>query len=163
HILEALINQGAKNFCIATLRDEKALELITSQHKVGDKVSLNLGGYSDKFAGNPVAVTAKVEFIGEYGSDPIAVIGFGDNNHVIITPHLNQVTTPDIFKALDIDFESLDIIVLKSRVHFRRGFYETGIAGEIIEVDAPGWGPADLSTLEYKNIPTNLYPIHRKD
>jgi microcystin degradation protein MlrC len=58
--------------------------------------------------------------------------------------------------------KDLEIIVLKSRVHFRRGFVETGIAGAVYEVDAPGLGPADLSIIPYKNIPKDLYPLAKK-
>lgn len=163
HILEELIRQGAKNFCIATLRDEKAVEELKSNHKTGDNISISLGGYSDKFAGNPVKIKGKVEFLGRYGKETAAVILFGDNNRVILTPQLNQVTGTYIFEPLGINFNDIDIVVLKSRVHFRRGFYETGIAGAIFEVDAPGWGPADLSLLPYKNIPKDIYPIYRKE
>jgi len=53
-------------------------------------------------------------------------------------------------------------LVLKSRVHFRRGYYENGLAGAIFEVDAPGLGPADLSGIPYKNIPGGLYPLARR-
>jgi microcystin degradation protein MlrC len=81
---------------------------------------------------------------------------------VILTPHLTQITTPSIFKPLNIPLEELDIIVLKSRVHFRRGFHETGLAGAIFEVDAPGLGPADLTVLPYKNIPKDIYPVYTK-
>ena len=84
-------------------------------------------------------------------------------NPNILTPILPQITSINIFAPLGIDYKELDIIVLKSRVHFRRGYDETGIAGAIYEVDAPGWGPADLTTLPYTNIPKNLYPIHRRD
>ena len=163
YILEELIKQGAKNFCIATLRDEKAIEKIESEAKVGDQISINLGGYSDKYAGNPVKVNGKVEFLSETGRDKIAVIGFGENNHIILTPQLMQVTDTTIFRPVGIDFKTLDIVVLKSRVHFRRGYHETGIAGAIFEVDAPGWGPADLSTLPYKNIPKDIYPIYQRE
>ena len=163
HILEELIKQGVKNFCITTLRDERAIQKIQTEAKVGDQITLNLGGYSDKYAGNPVPITGKVEFLAGFGRDTLAVLGFGENNHVILTPQLMQVTDTTIFKPVGIDFKNLDIIVLKSRVHFRRGYHETGIAGAIIEVDAPGWGPADLSTLPYKNIPKDIYPIYRKE
>ena len=47
----------------------------------------------------------------------------------------------------------------KARGHFRRGHYEHGVAGTILEVDAPGLGPADLSTNPYKNIRKDLYPL----
>ena len=162
-ILEQLIAQGASNFCITTISDKKALDEIAGAN-VGDTVKVNLGGYLDKYAGNPVPIEGKLEYLDKYGRfDQTAVILFGDNNRVIITPTLHQVTTPDIFDALNIDIEELDIISLKSRVHFRRGFHETGLAGAIIEVDAPGWGPADLTGLPYENIPKDMYPVYTKE
>jgi len=164
HILEELILQGAKNFCIATLRDEKAIDEIRAKANIGEEISVDVGGWTDKYAGNPVRIDGRVEFLGEYGrrGTMIALL-FGENNRVILTPQLTQVTTPDFFDRLGIDVKNLDIVVLKSRVHFRRGFHETGLAGAIFEVDAPGWGPADLTTLPYKNIPKDIYPIYKKD
>jgi len=162
-ILEALIRQKAKNFCITTLRDEKAIEKIKSENQVGDKISIDVGGYSDKFAGKPVRIDGKIGFIGEYRRNPTVVLHFGHNNRIILTEHLMQITDINIFEPLGIPFDELDIIVLKSRVHFRRGYHETGIAGSIFEVDAPGWGPADLTTLPFKNIPKDIYPVYRRD
>ena len=158
-----MIKQGAKNFCITTLRDEKAIEKIQVNNKVGDNISIAVGGYSDKFAGNPVHIKCKITVIGEYQRDATVVIKFGENNFVILTEHLMQITDTNIFKPLGINLENLYIIVLKSRVHFRRGYHETGFAGAIFEVDAPGWGPADLTTLEYKNIPRDIYPVYKNE
>jgi microcystin degradation protein MlrC len=164
HILEALIEQGASDFCIATISDKKGLEKIEASAKVGDTVTVDVGGYADQYAGNPVTIEGKVEFLGQYGQfEKTAVLGFGKNNRVIITPTLHQVTTPAIFGALGIDIDQCKIVSLKSRVHFRRGFHETGLAGAIFEVDAPGLGPADLSALDYKNVPKDLYPIYKKE
>jgi microcystin degradation protein MlrC len=162
HILEELIKQSAVNFCIATLRDERALEKIEAEFEQGDKIEIDLGGYSDEFAGNPVPIKGTIEFLGKYRNETAAVLNFGANNRAILTQHLTQVTTPSIFKPLNIPMEELDIIVLKSRVHFRRGFHETGLAGAIFEVDAPGLGPADLTVLPYKNIPKDIYPVYSK-
>ncbi len=163
HILEELIRQGAKNFCITTLADEKAIEEIKSRAKAGDKVSVKVGGYMDEFAGNPVPIEGKLEFLGRFGRfEHVAVLLFGDNNRVILTPLLHQVTDTRIFAPLGIKLEELDIIILKSRVHFRRGYAENNFAGAIFEVDAPGLGPADLTTVPYKNIPKDLYPLNRK-
>jgi microcystin degradation protein MlrC len=163
HILEELIEQGAVNFCIATLRDERALEKIAAEFEQGDTIAIDLGGYSDEFAGNPVRIEGTIEYLGKRRSETVAVLNFGANNRVILTQHLTQITTPDIFDPLGIPLEELDIIVLKSRVHFRRGFHETGLAGAIFEVDAPGLGPADLTVLPYKNIPKNIYPVYTKE
>jgi microcystin degradation protein MlrC len=163
HILEELLRQGAFNFCITTLRDERAIEKIQTDHAVGDRVRLQLGGYSDDFAGNPVSVSGEVTFIGEYRRDPTVVLSLSNNNWVILTQNLMQITDTNIFEPLGIPLDKLDIIVLKSRVHFRRGYHETGFAKTIIEVDAPGWGPADLTVLPYKNIPKDIYPVYRRD
>jgi microcystin degradation protein MlrC len=164
HILEALIRQEAGNFCIATIADEKGLDTIVSQAGVGQSVTVDVGGYADRYAGKPVSINGMVDYLGEYGRfETVAVLHFGDNNRVIVTPTLHQVTTPEIFGALGIDISECDIISLKSRVHFRRGFHETGLAGAIFEIDTPGLGPADLTTLEYKNVPKDLYPLNNAE
>jgi microcystin degradation protein MlrC len=164
HILEALIQQKAGNFCIATIADKKCIDLIVAEAGVGQPVTVDVGGYADRFAGKPVSIEGTVEYLGEYEHfDTIAVLNFGANNRVIVTPQLHQVTTPEIFATLGIDLEDCDIISLKTRVHFRRGFHETGLAGAIFEIDTPGLGPADLTTLEYKNVPKDLYPIYTRE
>lgn len=163
HILEELMRQGGKNFCITTLADEKAVNEIAAKAKVGDTVTVNVGGYADQYSGNPVKITGKVDFLGRYERfDKVVVLRFGDNNRVILTPLLHEATDTSIFPPLGINLAELDIIVLKSRVHFRRGYYENGLAGAIFEVDAPGLGPADLSTIPYKNIPKDLYPLVKR-
>ncbi len=162
HILAELIAQKARNFCITTIADEKAIRELSTA-KVGDTVTVNVGGYADQFSGTPVKITGRLDFLGRYARfDQVAVLRFGDNNRVIITPLLHEATDTGVFPPLGIKLTELDIIVLKSRVHFRRVYYENGLAGAIFEVDAPGLGPADLSTIPYKNIPKDLYPLVRK-
>jgi microcystin degradation protein MlrC len=165
HILAELIAQGAHGFCIATIADGRVIATLQeSGAGVGEPVTVTVGGWADRFAGKPVQLDGVLDYLGPYRYlDTVAVVRFGDNNRVIITPQLHQVTDTSIFAPLDIPITELRIIVLKSRVHFRRGYHETGIAGAIIEVDAPGLGPADLTTIEYRNVPKNLYPIHRQD
>ena len=67
---------------------ERAIQQIQKQAKVGDRINLDLGGYSDEYAGNPVPITSTVEFLAGFGRDTLAVIGLGENNHVILTPQL---------------------------------------------------------------------------
>jgi len=159
-ILEELIRQGASRFCITTIADSRAIDEIKAKAKVGDTVQVNVGGYADQYAGKPVPIRGKVEYLGNYGNHPaVAVLQFGDGNRVILTPLLEQVTDTDIFEPLGIKLSDVDIIVLKSRVHFRRGYVENGFAKEVVWIDAPGLGPADLSGIPYKNIPKDLYPL----
>jgi microcystin degradation protein MlrC len=169
-ILRELLKQGAENFCIATIADEGAInELNTGQ--VGDLVTVNVGGKAPCYAGKPVKVKGWIEFLSdlEYrATGPMergglrslgltAVLGFGENNHIIITPTLHQVLDDAIFQAVGLDYQALDIIAIKSRVHFR-AFYDEA-AGSIVVIDAPGLGPADLSQHKYQNIPEGTYPI----
>jgi microcystin degradation protein MlrC len=163
-ILDELIRQGAKNFCITTISDEKAInEIVSKQVKVGDRLALSVGGWAEQYSGKPVKIDGKLEFLGPYQQyKTVAVLVFGDNNRVILTPELEQVTDPAIFRALNIDLAKLDIIMLKSRVHFWRGFVEDGLAKTVVVIDAPGLGPADVTTIPYKNVPKDIYPLTRR-
>ncbi len=166
HILEQLMKQGGQNFCIATISDVRAIDKLEADaHKKGDIVELEIGGYEDEYAGNPVHIKGELEFYDNLGrfNKKVAVLKFGKNNRVILTPVLHQITTLGIFKELGLEPEKMDIISLKSRVHFRRGFYESGFAGAIFEIDAPGLGPADLTSIEYKNIPKDIYPVYKRE
>jgi len=174
HILNELVAQGAENFCVITVTDEKAIEEISKKAKVGDEVTQKVGGYATEWSGKPAEFTGTVEFLGECsfkmtgpmgkGSTrsmgKIAVLGFGKNNHLVISPHLHQVLDDAPFTALGLDLNELDIVSIKSRVHFR-AFYND-VAGEIIEIDAPGLGPADVTQHTFENAPADLYPFVKR-
>ena len=164
-ILEELMRQGAKKVCVATIADNKAIEEIKAKAKVGDTVSVNVGGYADQFAGKPVKVDGTVEYLDKYQQHAtVAVLRYGETNHLILTPVLDQVTDPGILEDLKIGVANCDLIVIKSRVHFWRGFVEDGLAKAVVVIDAPGLGPADLSTIPYKNAPVkDLYPLGKKN
>ena len=160
HVLAELIRQGASDFVVATISDRKAVAALHEGHSVGDRVVIEVGGYEDEYAGEPVRLDGVLDFLGPYRQfESVAVVRFGADNRVILTPALHQVTGSEIFEALGIDSDAVGIAALKSRVHFRRGFVETGLAGAVFEVDAPGLGPADLTGLEYENIPKDIYPL----
>ena len=174
HILTELIKQGAKNIAIATIADEGAINEIRSQAGIGEAVNVEVGGHATALSGLPVRVSGKVEFFGpcefQYRGPmrrgitaklgEVAVVGFGENNHIIITPTLYQVLDDAIFPAVGLDLSTLDLVVLKSRVHFRAFF--DGVAGSIVVIDSPGLGPADLTQLDYRNLPEDIYPVGQK-
>lgn len=164
-ILEELIRQRARRVCVATIADEKAIEAVAARAKVGERVSVQVGGYADQYAGRPVRIDGTVEYLGPYERHKtVAVLGYGDANHLILTPVLEQVTDPGILEDLHIGLANCDLVVIKSRVHFWRGFVEDGLAKAVVVIDAPGLGPADLTTIPYKNAPVkDLYPLGRKD
>ena len=171
-ILRELIDQGAKNFCVATISDEKTIKEIQGKARAGDSVKVSVGGRSGKYAGEPVEIDGKLTYLDECNfvvTGPMshgakqrlgltAVIGFGENNHVILTPTLHQVLDDAIFPAVGLSLDDLDIVAIKSRVHFRAYYNER--AGSIVVVDAPGLGAADLTQHKYENIPKDIYPLN---
>jgi microcystin degradation protein MlrC len=173
HVLKELIRQGATDFCVATISDEAAIEKL-GKSRVGDTVQVKVGGHADRYSGEPVEIRGTLEYLGDCSfvlTGPMshgdtrrlgvsAVLGFGENNHVILTPTLHQVLDDAIFPAVGLSLDDLDIVAIKSRVHFR-AFYNDA-AGSIVVVDAPGLGPADLSQHKYMNIPENIYPVGKK-
>lgn len=173
HILRELMSQGARNFVVATIADERAIREIQIKAKEGETVTVDVGGHAAERSGHPVRVTGRVEFLGEceyihngtmsrgarVNLGTVAVLGLGGNNHIILSPTLHQVIDDAIFPAVGLRLEDLDIIAIKSRVHFR-AFYND-VAGAIVQVDAPGLGPADLTQLTYRNLPDDIYPVGR--
>jgi len=172
HILAELIRQGASDFCVATIADEKAIQRIES--KVGEEITIEVGGWAGPLAGSPVRIDGTLTHLGEVNyvaTGPlengitrrlgtVAVVAFGDGNHLILTPSLHQVKDAAIFPAVGLSLEELDIVAIKSRVHFRA--YYQDVAGTIVEVDAPGLGPADLTQLTYENVPERIYPLSHR-
>ncbi|MGD2200108.1 MAG: M81 family metallopeptidase [Candidatus Bathyarchaeota archaeon] len=175
HILKELLLQRVENFGVSSIADPFAVERLMEDHEVGEEVELTFGAYtSTVYAGEPVRVEGTIVFLGDGNyrlTGPkdtgrltnvglTAALDLGRERYVVITSTLHQCQDSEGFKHYGIPFEELDILVIKSRVHFR-AFYE-GYAKEIIEIDAPGYGPADLTQLTYENEPPGLYPIDPK-
>lgn len=173
YVLQELLAQGASNFCVASLADEHAIQDIQARARVGETVSLKVGGHATTLSGTPVEVSGTVAFLGDctftlvgpmnHGARQrlrtVALLNLGHNNHILLTPTLFQLLDDAVLRTVGLSPETIDILVIKSRVHFR-AFYED-IAGTIIEVDAPGLGTSDLRELPYEHIPPNLYPLVR--
>jgi microcystin degradation protein MlrC len=87
-------------------------------------------------------------------------LNLGSNNHVVISERMRGSNDSAGLTAVGVDVSSLDIVILKDRVH-HRAFWDT-VAQADIRVDAPGIGTADLSTLHYDNIPKDIFPIGQK-
>jgi microcystin degradation protein MlrC len=173
HILQELIAQQARRVAVVSIADANAIAHLQATARVGDQVTLHVGGHTTEWAGTPVDITGTVTFLDDctfkltgpmsHGATQrlgtVAVLRFGDDNHLVITGQLFQLLDDAILHAVGLDPDSIDILAIKSRVHFR-AFYED-TAGTIIEVDAPGLGPADLRQHQYENIPDGLYPLTR--
>lgn len=169
HILREIVDQKIGGVLVATLRDERALAaLAKSGAKAGDPFDREVGGFvMSPDSGKPVRIQGKIVFFGKPPSrflstdDRVAVIEFGSGNYLVLTPELVQVMEPETMHWGPIQPERFTTWVIKSRVHFRRGFDDNGYAKTILLVDAPGpyLGTVHLEALPYKNVVLRkLYP-----
>lgn len=167
-ILKELIDEDVEGILYAALTDAHALEKLKQNNaKPGDTFDMEVGGYTGDQAGKPVHIKGKVKFFGpKWSYENIAAIEFGKNNLLIITPTYEQIRLPERLRFDSINPDDYQVFVVKSRVHFRRGFDETGYAKTILVVDAPGpwFGTTRLDALDYKFGPINkLYPFKKED
>jgi microcystin degradation protein MlrC len=163
HILREVVDQKLSGVLVATIRDERVLEsLQQSDAKVGDLFNMEVGGFTGPASGTPVSISGTLTYIGPgMRFNQVAIVDFGDRNSLIITPALKQVLWTEELEFGPLDPDNFDSFVVKSRVHFRRGFDETGYAQTIILVDAPGpfVGTVHLDALQYENVTLeNYYP-----
>ena len=173
-ILAELLAQGATNWAISGISDPPAARRLEAEHQVGDQVELAIGGWASEHSGQPVKVAGTIEYIGrpqyrlvgpmgkgsEVTEGLVVRLNAGSNRHIVVSERMRWANDRAGFDAIGVDVESLDIVVLKDRVH-HRAFWDSLIKVDF-PMDAPGIGPADLTTLEYENIPPDIYPVGAK-
>lgn len=170
YVLAAILERGITRAAVPFLWDPEAARK-ASEAGAGQPVELDLGGHSSPQAGPRLRVNAKVLWSGEkefkmtgnYMRGMPVNLGLSallDVNGVSVS----VVTYPafgvsgDPFYIFDQKPEDFDVIVLRSKTHFR-DFYEP-ISEEILIVDTPDHGPADLRQLNYVRLNTEtVYPF----
>lgn len=172
HVLRQLLDQGASNWAIPGISDPVVAAELERTAKIGDRVNLRVGGWYGVHSGEPVEITGTVEFmgrpryslVGPMGKGQtvqdgfVARIDLGNNRHVVIADRTRVANDSAPLEAVGVDVASLEIIPLKSRAH-HRAFWDA-VARVNLPINAPGYREiADLSQLEYHNIPDDVYPI----
>ncbi len=172
HILEELLRQEAENFAVPGISDPCVARELESSAQEGDEVTVTVGGWASEHSGHPVELTGVVEYMGRPRftlvgpmrkgarvQDGLAIrLNLGENRHVVISERMRGSNDSAGLTSVGVDVDSLDIIVLKSRVH-HRAFWDQ-VAAVDFPMDAPGIGPADLTTLTYEHVPEGTYPIN---
>jgi microcystin degradation protein MlrC len=162
-ILEETVRQGVSGALFATIRDERVIAALDeAEASPGDDFAMGVGGFAGPASGSPVFIEGTIVYFGPgLGYEQVAAVEFGARNLLIVTPALSQVTSPEVLRLGPVDPEDYQVFVVKSRVHFRRGFDETGYARSIVIIEAPGpfVGTTALDALDYRFAPTDqLYP-----
>jgi microcystin degradation protein MlrC len=173
-LLEALLRHGAKQAVVAPINDPEAVQLAIKAGE-GATLTLQLGGKTDQFHGQPLEVVARVvrlsdgKFIhtGPMGTGvqsemgPTAVLEVqgqqGGAVQVLTTTYRYQPLDLAMLQSQGIEPAQQHIIVVKSSVHFRAAF--SPIARQIIEVDTPGLSNPGLDRLQFYKLKRPIYPL----
>jgi len=170
HILGAFEAAGITKVLYGTITSPQTLAAMAEASMApGDAFDMEIGGFTPS-GGAPARIQGTVRYFGEgLGYQQIAAVAFGDGNLVVVTPTYEQVVDPAEFGFGDIDPNAYEVFVVKSRVHFRRGFDETGYAKTIVVVEAPEpfVGTTFLEALPYEHVNLDEYfpfgtPPHRR-
>lgn len=148
-LLREIIAQDLHDVVIATIADAQAVDAIKDA-KPGDPFDMEIGGRVDESAGAPVRVVGKVREAAARG----ATIEFGRGNVLVLSPYLVQVTELSHLGLMNLDPAAFKVFAIKSRVHFRRGFDDSGFAKTILLVEPvePFLGTVRLQGLPYENV-----------
>lgn len=175
HILRELLEQGARNWAIPSIVDPDVARHLEQAARVGETVTVKIGGWYHEISGSPVEVTGTIEYMGRPSyvligprrrgdrvQDSISIrLNLGDNRHVVISDEKRGESYDSmVLTAVGVDVGTLDIMALKDRVH-HRAFWDA-ITKVNYPIDAPGIGLADLTQLDYENAPYDAFPIGDK-
>jgi microcystin degradation protein MlrC len=172
-ILDQVIKQDLSDTIFVTIADKKVTDALRQKGvRPGDPFEMDVGAGLDDADGKPVHIKGTVNTVSNgIGRRAAAASGelwisvkFGKNNVLVISPHLVQITDPEPIEDLGIDYKQFKVFVIKSRVHFRRGFDDNGFAKTILITEPPGGGlgTVHLENLPYKNaVLKNFYPYNK--
>jgi microcystin degradation protein MlrC len=157
-LLREVITQDLSNALIATVADAEAIAKLHGA-KAGDAFDMAVGGLADESAGEPVRIIGTVLHTVERSGQLWVCVGFGRGNVLVISPYLVQIMEPSSLAEIGLDPGSFDVIAIKSRVHFRRGFDDSGFARTILLVEPtePFLGTVRLDALKYEHVDLNRY------
>jgi microcystin degradation protein MlrC len=159
-LLREIVAQDLANTLIATIADARATaKLKADGAKAGDPFDMEIGGLADESAGEPLRIQGTIFSAGEGHGQFWVCIRFGRNNVLILSTYLVQIMEPFSLKALGLDIAAFEVMAIKSRVHFRRGFDDNGFARTIllVEPEQPFLGTTRLEGLPYENVDLAQY------
>jgi microcystin degradation protein MlrC len=162
-ILKEVIAQDLADVLLATIADRAAVEGVVARGlKAGDPFDMDVGGLADESAGPPVRIEGTIAGVAQIAGRHWVSVAFGRGNVVLLSEYLTQVMDPlDLKAAPGFTIEQFKVFAVKSRVHFRRGFDDSGFAKTILlcEPEQPFLGTVRLEALPYRTVDiSTFYP-----
>ncbi|MCC5993858.1 MAG: M81 family metallopeptidase [Rhodobacteraceae bacterium] len=174
YLLAELVDREAQNVAIPMLWDSEAAE---AAHRAGPGaiIDLKIGAWSSPKAGPRRSYRCEVlssgpktyKISGEMLTGThvdlgmTAVVRIGGVTVSLVSAFAFGVDE-DAFTVFGQNPRDFDIIVLRSKTHFRQVYEE--LSEKIVIVDTPDYGPADLFEIPYAQIDkTKVYPFNAPD
>jgi microcystin degradation protein MlrC len=139
---------------------------------IGARITLKVGGKTDKLHGSPVQITGVIKHLDDgcfedtgvthggfrfFNAGPRALIHTENDQYILLTSRAMGNTSRAELTSAGIDPKSLKVIVAKG-VHSPRGAFEP-IATEMIQLNTPGCTSADFSSLVYSHRRRPMFPF----
>jgi microcystin degradation protein MlrC len=155
-LLQQVIAQDLAHVLFAAIADRTAVEAVVAKGlKAGDAFDMEVGGLADESAGQPVRIKGTIAGVAHIAGRHWVSVAFGRGNVALISEYLTQVMDPlDLKGAPGFTIDQFKVFAIKSRVHFRRGFDDSGFAKTIllVEPEQPFLGTVRLEALPYRNV-----------
>lgn len=164
-LLQEIIEQKLERTLIATIASPDIIRsVLAAGARPGDAFDAEIGGLFDESAGEPVRLSGTIRSLSHAttargtGNEWICV-SFGKGNVLVLSPYLVQIMEPSELWQLGFEPDEFNVIAIKSRVHFRRGFDDSGFAPTILLVEPPQpfMGTVHLKALPYENLTLSDY------
>jgi microcystin degradation protein MlrC len=158
-ILKALVDNGSEMTSYIALRDEVAAREAWNS-KVGDEVTLTVGGKIDTVYNRPFSYTGSVTLKQETSFGKTLIVKH-NGIHLILSELPMASRTPADFKDLGLSVWKADIVVVKNLFPFRYNYLLYN--RKTVNVISPGLSNTDPFALNYVSIPRPIYPLDKID
>jgi len=167
-LLEAMLRLNIANRALVPTIAPKAIDRIWGC-KVGDVLTLPVGGETATQFFTPLEVTGTVKFVGD---DLVELAGYTHQRYInmgrrlvleigpvtLLMTELRGVAgnMPGVYSASGVDVSAHKMAVMKTASNFQ---YFDEVSSGVIRVASPGPGQSDLASLPWKNLPRPIYPF----
>jgi microcystin degradation protein MlrC len=176
-LLRFLFAQRVEGAAVALVRDPEVVREAIAAGP-GGKITVDLGGKTDRLHGEPLTVRAHVKLLsdGRYVNDGPMMAGLtvdlgptalllcepasgpsAPAVEVLVTTRAETPVDLNIFRCHGIEPTRHRVLGLKGKGHFRAAFEP--IARRVVLVEGPGTTGADLSRLTFRKVRRPIWPL----
>ena len=170
NLLKAMLDAGVTNASFSPMIDPNAANEL-HRHKVGDTVTLAVGGKSDpRFGGAPLTLTGQIRLLSDgafTGDGPImggvshtfgpTVVFRVDGIDILIVTENEQMLDQQQLRAFGIEPEKKRVLALKSMQHFRAAFEP--ISSRTIVCDSGALATPQAAKRPYQRVRRPVWPL----